>query len=362
MQHAVTLGGSLRAQQRQLGVRRLYTDEETFGFPDFSYVNPVIPDRSLWHARPRLASRTTSGITGLFGQYIVEPARRVVVTLAGRYDRLALDATRGTAARVERHVRCVQPEARRDVQAARHRHGSDWPDAECIRRLFAGVPATAAAERPQAPDTPLNLQPEDIENYEAGLKGSLLGGRLALEASYFYMTEDGVVINRFVNNRFVPSNAGQLTFKGFESGATWTPTQKADRVCERRVLSQPLWRLRHPELRAATRTLTGNRLVLSPDYIVNWGASVLPVPAVNLTFDVKHVSSTFGDDSNTAKIDGYTLFDAAATWQRGPLRVTLSGRNLFNQEFYFDAGSSIGRSGSAATGALEHDDSRALVQ
>ena len=70
----------------------------------------------------------------------------------------------------------------------------------------------------QAADTPLNLKPEDIENYEAGLKGSVLGGRLALEASYFHMTEDGVVINRFVNNRFVPSNAGQLRYKGFETG------------------------------------------------------------------------------------------------------------------------------------------------
>ena len=28
---------------------------------------------------------------------------------------------------------------------------------------------------------------------------------------------------------------------------------------------------------------------------------------------------------------------SAATWQRGPLRITLSGRNLFNQEYYFDA-------------------------
>jgi outer membrane receptor protein involved in Fe transport len=85
--------------------------------------------------------------------------------------------------------------------------------------------------------------------------------------------------------------------------------------------------------------LTGNRLVLSPDYIVNWGMSVQPVSAVNVTFEVKHVSSTFGNDRNTAKIDGYALFDVAATWQRGPLRVTLSGRNLFSEDYYFDVGS-----------------------
>jgi outer membrane receptor protein involved in Fe transport len=72
---------------------------------------------------------------------------------------------------------------------------------------------------------------------------------------------------------------------------------------------------------------------------VNWGLSVLPRPSVNVTFDVKHVSSTFGNESNTAKIDGYTLFDIAATWQRGPLRITLSGRNLFGQDYYFDVGS-----------------------
>jgi outer membrane receptor protein involved in Fe transport len=51
------------------------------------------------------------------------------------------------------------------------------------------------------------------------------------------------------------------------------------------------------------------------------------------------VSSTFGNDSNTAKVDGYVLVDAAATWQRGPLQVTLSGRNLFSQDYYFDVGS-----------------------
>jgi outer membrane receptor protein involved in Fe transport len=76
---------------------------------------------------------------------------------------------------------------------------------------------------------------------------------------------------------------------------------------------------------------------LSPSYIVNWGANLQVAPPVNITFDVKHVSETFGNTSNTARIEGYTLFDVAATWQRGPFRVTLSGRNLFSQDYYFNA-------------------------
>jgi outer membrane receptor protein involved in Fe transport len=54
---------------------------------------------------------------------------------------------------------------------------------------------------------------------------------------------------------------------------------------------------------------------------------------------VKHVGETVGDDSNTFLIDGYTLVDAAATWRRGPFRVTLSARNLFDAEYYFDGNS-----------------------
>jgi outer membrane receptor protein involved in Fe transport len=190
----------------------------------------------------------------------------------------------------------------------------------------------------QAADTELNLKPEDIENYEAGLKGTVLGGQVALEASFFHMTEDGVVINRFVNNRFIPSNAGELTYKGFETGATWAPRHTVTAYA-----NAAFYRNRYGDFviqsSSGNRTLTGNRLVLSPDYIVNWGMSVQPLPAVNVTFDVKHVSSTFGNDSNTAKIDGYTLFDVAATWYRGPLRVTLSSRNLFNEDYYFDVDS-----------------------
>jgi hypothetical protein len=81
---------------------------------------------------------------------------------------------------------------------------------------------------------------------------------------------------------------------------------------------------------------TGNRLVLSPDIIVNWGMNVRPVPFVDLTLDVKRVGESVGNDDNSYLIDGYTLVDAAAMWRRGPLRVTLSARNLLNTEFYFD--------------------------
>ena len=86
-----------------------------------------------------------------------------------------------------------------------------------------------------------------------------------------------------------------------------------------------------------------------------------PEDALVAIFDVKHVSSTFGNESNTAKIDGYTLVDIGATWQRGPVRITLSGRNLFDQEYYFDVGSESADPGPSRSDAPAHNDSVAQV-
>lgn len=331
-QHAVTLGGSYERNNGTLAADFIYTDEDLFGFPDISYVNPVIPPRSVWQHDE--ASRVYNlGITGLFGQYILEPAPRVVVTLAGRYDRLALDATRGSAARAEDTFDAFSPKV-----GATFKLWGVAGDGPALNAYGAYSQAFLPPRRPSAlvpADVPLNLQPEDIENYEAGLKGSLAGGRLSLEASYFQMTEDGVVLSRRQGAFFRPTNAGQRKFKGVETGLGWSSEQISTYV------NASLYRNRFGEFiiesSRGNTVLTGNHLVLSPDYVVNWGANVRPVPFIDVTLDVKHVSATFGNEDNTTKIDAYTLVDAAASWLRGPLRVTLSGRNLFSEEYYFDA-------------------------
>ena len=149
------------------------------------------------------------------------------------------------------------------------------------------------------------------------------------------MTDDGVVLRRRQGPFFLDTNAGQRRFKGFETGVGWLASPQVSTY-----LNASFYRNRFGEFVVESDegniVLTGNRLVLAPDTIINWGASIRPVSFLDLTFDVKHVGETVGDDSNSFVIDGYTLVDAAVTWRRGLLRVTLSGRNLFNTEFYFD--------------------------
>jgi iron complex outermembrane receptor protein len=330
MRHRVTVGGSYERNNGKLAQDFIYTDEELFGFPDISYVNPVLPDRSVW--QHDLASRVYNlGITGLFGQYLLEPVPRVTITLAGRYDRMSLDATRGTAAKAEDTFDAFSPKL-----------GATYRLLDTSMATLSVYGAYSQAFLPprrpsalQPADAPLNLQPEDIANYEGGLKGSMLGGRVSLDASYFFMTDEGVVLRRREGALFRDSNAGERRFKGLETGLGWSPVSQVSTY-----VNASFYRNRFGEFvleeSDGTVDFTGNRLVLSPDTVVNWGVNVSPAPSIDLTLDVKHVGDAVGDDDNTYVIDGYTLVDAAASWRRGPLRVTLSGRNLFNTEYYYD--------------------------
>ena len=158
MKHALVLGGSYERNKGSSVYDGLLTDEETFGFPDFSYVNPVIPDRSLWMHDPSSVAFKV-GITGLFGQYIVEPAQRLVVTLAGRYDRLALDATQGTSPEVEETFDAFSPKVGATVRLL---ESEGQTTGTTLNAFGAYSQAFLPPRRPsalQAADTELNLKP-----------------------------------------------------------------------------------------------------------------------------------------------------------------------------------------------------------
>jgi iron complex outermembrane receptor protein len=330
MRHFLTAGGSYEVNNGKLAADFIYTDEDLFGFPDISYVNPVIPDRSVWQHDP--ANRVYNlGITGLFAQYILEPTAKLNFTLGGRYDRMSMDATRGTAAKAEETFDAFSPKV-----------SATYKLVETASRALNVYGAYSQAFQPprrpsalQPTDASLNLQPENYGNYEGGLKGSGLDGRVSLEASYFYMTNDGVVLRQRQGPFFLDTNAGERRFKGLETGVGWAATNQISTY-----LNASFYRNRFGdfviESANGNTDLTGNRLVLSPDTVINWGASFRPKPFIDARFDVKHVGETVGDDANTYTIDKYTLVDAAVSWVRGPLRVTLSGRNLFNSDYYFD--------------------------
>jgi iron complex outermembrane recepter protein len=334
VKNSLIVGGSYERTSGTLATDFLFTDEENEGIP-INYLNPVIPPMSTWQHDVQPTRTYHLGVTGLFAQYMIEPAARWVFTAGGRYDRLALDNQPEGGVKVDQTFSAFSPKASATFKLL----GEEGPSRPALN-LYAAY--SRAFLPPRAPSSltpanaPLVLQPEHIDNVEGGLKGSLLNGRMSLEATYFHMTEDGVVLTRQQGPFFFPTNAGQLRYKGVETGVSVAVAPKASIF-----LNAAFYRSRFGDFVIQSEdgddVLTGNKLPIAPDHVVNWGVRFAPAAMWDATVDVKHMGGVQADRENTFTIDPYTLVDAAVTWRRGPIRATLSAHNLFNEEYYWNA-------------------------
>jgi outer membrane receptor protein involved in Fe transport len=340
VKNSLIVGGSYEHNSGSLtNSEFFFTEENEDGFT-INYLNPVIPPRSEWLSFLSTDRIYHLGNTGLFFQDILEPAPRLILTGAGRYDRLALDNQRGTGPKVDQTFDAFSPKISATVKLA----GVEANSQTIVNVYGAYSEAFLPPRRPSAltPDNVNDqIEPENITNYEAGLKGSALQGRVSFETTYFRMREKGVVLSVRQGPFFVPTNSGELKYKGVETGIRFAASSKVSLYTNASFYRNRFgdFVIEDEEDPSNDVDLTGNRLAISPDYVVNWGATLLPTPSIDINFDVKHVGDTATDRENTFTLPAYSLFDVAATWRGGPIRVTLSARNLFNEEYYWSGGS-----------------------
>jgi iron complex outermembrane recepter protein len=332
VRHSLIAGTSYEWNKGRLASDFIDNDPDLGGFT-INYLNPVIPPKDQWN-HSESSRRYHLGITGVFGQYMIEPARRLILTAGGRYDRLNLDNTRLGGTKVEATFDAFSPKGSATFKLL----GAGGDGGPTLNLYGAYSKSFLPPRRPSSlipADVPLNLKPEDIHNYEAGLKGGLLGGRVSLEATYFRMRENGVVLGTRQGPFFLPTNAGQVRFKGVETGASWAATRKVSVYANSSFYRN---RFGNFVIQSADgdEVLTGNLLPISPRYVVNWGTTITPVAPVTFTLNVKHLSSVQTNRENTFALPRYSVADAAVAWRRGAMRITLSGHNLFNEKYYWN--------------------------
>ena len=330
--NTLIVGGSYEHTAGSIASDFIFTDPDNEGFP-IDYLNPVIPPRSEWQHDVQPIRNYHLGITGLFAQYRIEPATRWVLTGGGRYDRMALANTPEGRSELNATFDALSPK----LSAMYKLTGSD-NEPQTVNLYGAYSHAFLPPRRPSSltpANVDLKLQPEDIDNIEGGVKSRWLGGRLSLEGTYFWMKEDGVVLSRRQGPFFFPTNAGQQRYKGLETAITATLSPNVS------VYANTAWyRSRFGEFVIETEdgdeVLTGNHLPIAPSYVVNWGATVTPRANIEAVLNVKHVSAVQTDRENTFALDPYSLVDAAVTWRRDRMRITLSARNLFDRAYYWN--------------------------
>ncbi len=341
---SLIVGGSYERTGGFSAGNLIFTDPDLFGWT-LNYLNPIFPPRNEWQFFRFGGNDYNLGITGLFLQYMIEPTSRWVVTVGGRYDRLALDNTltfRDGAPRVEDTFDAFSPK----ISSTFKLLGVEDDSGPVVNAYATYSQAFLPPRRPsqlRPGDEQIELIPEDIDNYEVGLKGSVLGGALSFEGAYFRMHRDGIVTTVRQGPFFLPANAGKHKYKGFETAVRWRPGRKLTTY-----LNASFYRNRFDdfviESSRGDTVLTGNRLPISPDRVINGGAVFSPRSFLDFTLDVKHVGTVQIDQRNAFELDPYTLVDAAVTWRRGPVRLTLAAHNLFDAEYFWNGDISSGES------------------
>ena len=339
---SLIVGGSYERTSGFSSGNVIFTDPDLFGWT-LNYLNPVFPSRDEWQFFRFGGSDYNLGIAGVFAQYMIEPTKRWVTTAGGRYDRLSLDNTLTFSDGrpvVKNTFDAFSPKVSSTFKLAGADGGPAVNDYGTYSEAFL-PPRRPSQLRPD--DEQIELIPENVANYEAGLKANILDGALSFEGAYFWMRRDGIVTTLRQGPFFLPTNAGKHRYRGFETALRWLPSSKVTTY-----LNAAFYRNRFGdfviESSGGDTVLTGNRLPISPDRVINGGATFSPLPFIDFAVDVKHVGTVQIDQRNTFQLDPYTLVDAAVTWRRGPLRVTLSGHNLFNTEYFWNGDISSGES------------------
>jgi len=351
LDHQLMVGGSF---ERTTGFRSgdlIYTDTLTYGWP-LDFMNPVYPDRADWLYDPFGGDDYSLDSWGAFAQYEVTPLPRLTLTAAGRYDRMNLQNTetfQSGAPSIDETFEAFSPKFSALFRVLEGKQAGG-PLGSVDVNLYGTYseafkpPRTPSGLNPSGMDP---LDPENITNIEFGAKTAFADGRASLDATWFHMKRDGIVVSTREGPFFIPSNAGEQTFNGVEVALAVAPIPAVEVNVNAAFYHNRFgdFVIEDP---GGDTDLTDNRLPLVPDVVFNWGVTVRPTQGLDLRLGLKHVGDRYLDQLNSYLLGGYALVDASVTmeptWLEG-VRVTLAGHNLIGKEYLQNGDTSLAESG-----------------
>jgi outer membrane receptor protein involved in Fe transport len=222
--------------------------------------------------------------------------------------------------------------------------------------LFAGA---ARGRRPNVVQVNASgartLRDEIVYSYDAGAKGTLLGGRVAAEANAFYYDysnfQTSIVALRPDGSPAAQTiDAGSAYAYGAESSLRAQLTGALDAFATYGFLEA---RIADTDDDGRRQTLAGKRFRLAPKHQASAGATLRAgagaLGALTVTPSVTYRSHVFFEQQNQAGIEqgGYALVNlrAALATRDGRWELAANARNLFDESYVIDAGNTGGAFG-----------------
>lgn len=186
------------------------------------------------------------------------------------------------------------------------------------------------------------FEPEEITDYEAGIRADWLNGRLRTNLSAFYYDYTNLQVTKIAGTVVTIENAASARIMGLEAEIIWRPTDRFELGATISLLDSEYrdYSSADPARPAlGTIDLSGNELTQAPNYTINLNASYrLPTEIGDFTLrsEGRWVDRVYFTQFNLDHVSqpAYSLFNAFLTWQSrtSGLRATAFIRNIGNRD------------------------------
>ena len=179
--------------------------------------------------------------------------------------------------------------------------------------------------------TPLVLNPETAQSYEAGLKGNLLRGALNYDVNAFRVDfKNLVVATTDAEGNAILQNAGGQTLQGVEAEFRYRLVPNLTLSLNGSYHDARFTQYIATE-GGSNVNASGNELPRAPQWLGSFGILYEPPSGFYGTVVTSYVGSRYLDLANQAPIGGYETIAATAGFRFDRYDVQLSGTNLSDQ-------------------------------
>lgn len=300
-------------------------------FGTTSDVDPFAPDRGVFPADrpenfPGAGNRVdfTTGLTlvSAFAENALTVAPRLTVIAGLRRDRLLVerqadDLNAGTSVAFDRTFSPTSWRTGIVVDARR--------ETQIFAQYTSAVAPVATVLLMSQANAAFDLTTGS--SAEAGVKSTLLDGRLEATASVFHIEQDNI-LTRDPDNFNVTIQGGSQASTGVEFTVTGTAWRRLRADVNAAIMDNRFVTL----LEAGGADRSGNIPPNVPERTASfWLSYALPAHPITLAAGVRHQGAFFTNNANSTRVAGFALLDAQIAWRTRLGDVTLRGRNLANQ-------------------------------
>ncbi|MEP7312240.1 MAG: TonB-dependent receptor [Pseudomonadota bacterium] len=219
------------------------------------------------------------------------------------------------------------------------------------------------------PATRNGYEPETADNFEAGLKSTLLDDRLRLNLTVFYTpykdlqitTQQFQIVGGNPTNVTAVLNAGKQLNQGIELESSWRPTKALTFDLNVGYLSSKfedfLLGCTPPSAGCTFNATALNRPINAPRWTTSLNSAYVwdlagGALSVHATYQYRTATKVANPTASVTDQGSYAILDAGLAFATdGNWRIALEGKNLLDKE-YRVAGYDFGNPGVGATGGL----------